>query len=182
MMLHEKSSAVHRLRDVGLIACADCKEVFTPKKGGYNAKYCSDTCKRRSQRARLRATKPEAIAIRRARSYQTTKHHPDRIARHRAGQRRYRDMAREWLATYKLAHGCIDCGYRTHFAALQLDHEGEKAVEIAEARSSIRRLKAEIESGKCVVRCANCHSIRTWERKQVSMSADKGAVGRGCNQ
>jgi hypothetical protein len=74
--------------------------------------------------------------------------------------------AREWLAKYKLERGCVDCGYREHAAALQLDHEGPKAVEIAEARSSIRRLMAEIEAGQCKVRCANCHSIRTWERKQ----------------
>lgn len=52
-------------------------------------------------------------------------------------------------------------------SALQLDHEGKKSVEIALARTSIDRLLAEIRNGECVVRCANCHSIKTWERKQA---------------
>lgn len=153
-------------------ACIECGLEFAPKPRGFNARYCGETCKRRNQRARLRATKPEAIKVRRARSYQAIRANASRLAKHRAAVRRYRDEARAWLAAYKMAHGCVDCGYREHPAALQLDHEGDKAVEIAEARSSIRRLKAEIEQGQCKVRCANCHSIRTWERKQV---------GRGCD-
>lgn len=87
------------------------------------------------------------------------------MEKHQAVARRYREQTREWLNDYKLSHRCVDCGYRAHPAALQLDHEGPKAVEIGHARSSIARLKAEIESGQCKVRCANCHSIRTWERK-----------------
>lgn len=72
---------------------------------------------------------------------------------------------REWLAAYKLERGCIDCGYMAHAAALQMDHEGEKTAEISVIRSSVKRLLAEIESGRCVVRCAICHSIKTWAEK-----------------
>lgn len=133
---------------------------------GFNAKYCSDTCKRRNQRRRLRINKPEQLKNARKRSYQRIKLNPEQIALHRGRARKYRLHGREWLATYKLSQGCYDCGYNKHSAALQLDHEGPKAVEIAEARSSIKRLEAEILSGKCRVRCANCHSIKTWERKQ----------------
>lgn len=149
-----------------LVTCQSCERLFRPKERGFNARYCSDTCKRRVQRARLRATNPEAVRLRRARSYQQTKKFADRLEKHRANARKYRALGREWLAAYKLEHGCIDCGFKAHAAALQLDHEGPKAVEIAEARSSIKRLQAEIASGQCVVRCANCHSIRTWARKQ----------------
>jgi len=94
------------------------------------------------------------------------KANPDRWARWIAHGNSYSRKVRDWLATYKLERGCIDCGYKTHSAALQLDHEGPKAVAISTARSSIARLRAEIESGQCKVRCANCHAIKTWERKQ----------------
>ncbi len=148
--------------------CRECGEPFLPKPGGYNARYCTNTCKLRRKRAVLKSTKPEQLRNARVRSYNQTKKHPERMAAHRAGCRNYRARAREWLAQYKLKHGCVDCGYSDHYAALQLDHEGEKSVEIADARSSIARLEAEIERGECVVRCANCHSIKTWERKQES--------------
>lgn len=57
---------------------------------------------------------------------------------------------------------------------LQLDHTGPKSMSIADARSSIRRLKDEIERGKCVVRCANCHAVKTAERRT------EHAIGRVC--
>lgn len=100
---------------------------------------------------------------------------------HRSRAIEYQKVVRAWLAAYKLEHGCVDCGYKAHFSALQLDHEGAKSVEISKARTSIARLQAEIEAGQCKVRCANCHSIRTWERKQAA-AGDKGAIGRGCEE
>lgn len=148
--------------------CATCEKTFQPKPGGHNARYCSDTCKRRKQYQRLRATRPEQFKVRQMRNHAAVRANPVRLARHQAQGRAQRRRVREWLAAYKLERGCKDCGFRAHAAALQLDHEGPKAVEISEARSSIGRLKAEIESGQCVVRCANCHSIKTWERKQFS--------------
>lgn len=157
------------------INCNSCGGTFTPKPMGHNARYCSDRCKRRSQRARLRSSNPNQLTQARARSYQQTKHYSDRYLKHVEGGREHRRAVREWLANFKLAHGCVDCGYKAHAAALQLDHEGTKSVEIAEARSSIKRLQAEIEAGQCRVRCANCHSIKTWERKQQ-------VVGKGCDQ
>lgn len=72
---------------------------------------------------------------------------------------------RQWLADYKQAAGCIDCGFDLHFSALQIDHTGEKSDSIANCRSSVARLKKEIDKGACVVRCANCHSIKTWCEK-----------------
>jgi hypothetical protein len=148
------------------IVCAPCGVPFVPKEKGFNAKHCSDRCKRRSQTKRLQEANPQQRKTARARSYLQTKAHPERMATHRARAKKYRNLAREWLATYKMSIGCVDCGYAAHPAALQLDHEGPKSVDIAEARSSIRRLKAEIENGQCRVRCANCHSIRTWQTKQ----------------
>jgi hypothetical protein len=69
---------------------------------------------------------------------------------------------REWVNTYKLEHGCVDCGYKEHFVALEFDHvKGEKSFNVCNSKS-ITQAQKEIE--KCDVRCANCHAIRTWER------------------
>jgi hypothetical protein len=67
---------------------------------------------------------------------------------------------RRWLDAYKVAHGCIDCGYKKHHAALHFDHvRGEKKLNVCFAKS-ITQAKAEIE--KCEVRCANCHAVKTF--------------------
>ncbi len=148
--------------------CIQCNELFEPKPMGYNARYCTDKCKRRNQRARLKVSNPNQLTQSRARSYQKTKDTPEAYQRHLQRCRNGRAATGAWLAEYKLERGCVDCGYNKHSVALQLDHEGTKSVSIADARSSIRRLQAEIELGQCVVRCANCHAIKTQERKQVS--------------
>lgn len=150
------------------VTCQSCGKLFTPKQMGYNAQYCAKACKTRAHRARLKVINPEQLVQTRARSYATTKRHRDRYAKHLANARSSAQVVRDWLAAYKLAHGCIDCGYKEHSAALQLDHEGVKSVAISDARSSIARLEAEIKNGQCKVRCANCHSVRTWERKQLA--------------
>jgi hypothetical protein len=66
---------------------------------------------------------------------------------------------------YKLEHGCVSCGFQAHHAALHFDHvEGKKEINISTAKS-IEQAKQEI--AKCVVRCANCHSIRHFEERQA---------------
>lgn len=121
--------------------------MFQPSKGAGHAKYCA-LCKKDGYYLGI------------------VKKDPERRERHRAKTNKFRKETRKWLADYKLEKGCADCGYNLHFSALQLDHEGKKTVEISSARSSIKRLIKEIKDGQCVVRCANCHSIKTWEQKQ----------------
>lgn len=170
--------------DLSARLCVQCGVTFEPKPRGFNAKYCSDRCKRRNQRARLLADNPNQLKEARRRSYQKTKSHPDRYDKHLSSCSKYRRTSREWLSAYKLSIGCVDCGYKEHAAALQLDHEGKKSVEISEARSSIARLQREIKDGDCKVRCANCHSIRTWKNKQRDFTAGENGeiVGAGCGE
>lgn len=146
--------------------CVVCNQEFTPKRGGYNAKYCSKTCKQRiSYKERsTRLTKVEKQTGRR-KSYLAIKSHPDKYQKHLETSKNSVRNTRIWLANYKKKSGCIDCGYNIHPAALQLDHTGPKSVSIANARSSILRLQKEIEKGKCVVRCAICHAVKTWANK-----------------
>jgi len=130
--------------------CPTCDETFTPKPMGYNAIYCSKRCKNR---------------IHRPHSYTRTKQDVTKYSKHLASCRNSATKVRLWLTEYKLNKGCCDCGYNKNAAALQLDHTAEKRLSISEARSSITRLVNEIESGKCMVRCAVCHAVKTWATK-----------------
>jgi hypothetical protein len=68
---------------------------------------------------------------------------------------------RRWLDQYKILHGCIDCGYKEHHAALHFDHvDGIKAMNVCNAKS-VAQAKREI--AKCVVRCANYHAVKTFK-------------------
>lgn len=71
---------------------------------------------------------------------------------------------------YKMAAGCADCGFKQHPAALEFDHlpGTQKSFNIGEkiGCSSMERIWAEI--AKCEVVCANCHAIRTAERRLIT--------------
>ena len=66
------------------------------------------------------------------------------------------------LQIIKQEMGCVDCGYDANPVALDFDHvRGEKLFGIGlGVKMGIKRLQAELD--KCVVRCANCHRIRTF--------------------
>ena len=75
---------------------------------------------------------------------------------------------KDWLSAYKIEHGCVDCGYAEHAVALDFDHMDGKTINLSAAKSIAAAIR-EIERHAVVVRCANCHRIksfetRTWER------------------
>lgn len=78
------------------------------------------------------------------------------------------------VAQVKLAAGCTDCGYRTASEALQFDHvEGNGKVAGIGRMTGVSRRALTEEIAKCVVRCANCHAIKTaaqagWKRSETS--------------
>lgn len=81
-------------------------------------------------------------------------------------KRRY-DEYREFVDRIKLERGCSDCGYRGHPAALQFDHLpglGKRQIIARMGMHGRDSLLQEME--KCEVVCANCHSIRTFERRR----------------
>lgn len=61
---------------------------------------------------------------------------------------------------------CTDCGSMFHPICMDFDHtKGEKLFNItAGARRPLSVLMAEIE--KCEVVCANCHRLRTLNRRK----------------
>lgn len=73
---------------------------------------------------------------------------------------------KEFVKRYKLLCGCKDCGYKENYIALQFDHIKEKRINVSTAVNrgwSLNMIKNEIR--KCEVRCANCHAIKTEERR-----------------
>ena len=88
---------------------------------------------------------------------------------------RQRGMERaEYLRKYRLDRGCMDCGYREHWIALEFDHRpGEvKLFEVSQFRfiGSWQQMLDEI--AKCDVVCSNCHRIRTHERGDSGNNAN----------
>ena len=69
----------------------------------------------------------------------------------------------------KVASGCIDCGYAAHAEALQFDHtRNDKKGNVSDLiRSDYSWATIVTEMNKCEVRCANCHAVRTSQRKRV---------------
>lgn len=79
-------------------------------------------------------------------------------------QQRNRNKA--FVDRYKRIHGkCTDCGTTDH-RVLQFDHIDSKRKNVSDmiyAGNSIQVIKTEIR--KCQIRCANCHTIITAERR-----------------
>jgi hypothetical protein len=67
----------------------------------------------------------------------------------------------------KMESGCVDCGYRTHPWALQFDHIPNRGKKVLAISKFTDPRKAREEMKKCEVRCANCHMIKTQERRRM---------------
>ena len=91
----------------------------------------------------------------------------ERRVSHTASNRARQALRRQEIQQIKLDRGCLDCGYNARYEALHFDHvpgRGPKCFEIALGTGRSREtLMAEI--AKCDVVCANCHAIRTADRK-----------------
>ena len=88
-----------------------------------------------------------------------------------------RDRRYHKLNQIKMERGCKDCGYKKHPKALHFDHivRENKHIILTDKkrnREYIKELFNEVK--KCEVRCANCHSIRTWEELHYMPNVRKG--------
>ena len=75
---------------------------------------------------------------------------------------------------YLREHPCVDCGINDP-RVLEFDHvRGEKKYNVSEMQNQRHTVKALFEEiGKCEVRCANCHRIKThnqfqWHKDQMA--------------
>lgn len=137
--------------------CEKCGGSFLAKRA--TAKYCSSACREQARPARPKPTAEQHRAWRKRRLTQDG--YRERVnAVENARARR----VKAWVSNFKLENGCIDCGYAGHPAALDIDHMEGKTANIS-ALKSIAAVEAEIARHKCVVRCANCHRIKSWETR-----------------
>jgi hypothetical protein len=97
-----------------------------------------------------------------------------RIARHRETEASLKAPKKKpvliEVGELKMRLGCTDCGYNAHPAALDFDHTDGKTRNVGKLRS-MRAVLEEIERHKCEVVCANCHRIRTNNRKPGQLAA-----------
>lgn len=80
--------------------------------------------------------------------------------------RRLQRQCRERIFEYKKTHPCKDCG-NVDPRVLEFDHLKNKSFNISTMTKyscSWRNIMKEIS--KCDVVCANCHKIRTYERRR----------------
>lgn len=136
--------------------CVVCGASFQTKRPGL-AKICSVN---RCKVARRTSLRQPPTSERRSELYRAKCAEPGYREKLRAQARERYRRVQEFRNQYKLKRGCIDCGYSAHPAALDFDHMDGKTSNICEL-TSIAAVLAEIERHGCVVRCANCHRIKS---------------------
>jgi hypothetical protein len=102
----------------------------------------------------------------------------EKAAKYAADARKKRAAFKiEWKQRLVDMHGggCKDCGYNTHLQALEFDHlDGtDKKHDVARMLNASYSFEAiAAEAAKCELVCANCHRVRTAERRATKkMSA-----------
>lgn len=99
------------------------------------------------------------------RHYQQNKH--SYIQSAKAHNLKAKQRNKQYILDYKLQHPCLDCG-ETNPIVLEFDHisdnKVDSVVQLALKPCSLNTLIKEIK--KCEVVCANCHRIRTHNRRK----------------
>mgnify|MGYP003152885164 CR=1 FL=1 len=92
--------------------------------------------------------------------------------------RSQRRWARDYVQRVKRLHKCIDCG-ESNPLVLEFDHVKDKSHNISDMTNgaySIEAIKKEMR--KCEIRCANCHRIKTIERRNEKLNEKAKRQGR----
>lgn len=97
----------------------------------------------------------------------------DRQRKAQAGWKRRKQRLRRDVIWTAKSKPCMDCGQTFHPVCMDFDHRpGETKIEpvshMLSTSGSIPKMLAEI--AKCDVVCANCHRMRTWLRKEATLS------------
>jgi hypothetical protein len=74
-----------------------------------------------------------------------------------------------WVRQLK-SEPCVDCEHTFHPTAMQFDHvRGVKVLKVSDlVARGCSRAKILAEIAKCELVCANCHAVRTHERRNIS--------------
>src|SRR5438552_10649294 len=91
-----------------------------------------------------------------------------------------RAEVRRQIVAYLRVHPCVDCG-ESDIVVLEFDHLRDKSFNVTTMianGTSWSRIETEI--AKCVVRCANCHRLKTaqhWPTRNVGSNGDDRTAG-----
>lgn len=91
----------------------------------------------------------------------TQKHYKENKASYKEVGKRRREASRIYILDYLSNKECIDCG-TNDIRVLEFDHLDNKEYEISVLVTrgySIETIEKELS--KCVIRCKNCHAIKT---------------------
>lgn len=90
------------------------------------------------------------------------------LARRRARAREKRAAFLDWYLALKTGKPCADCGGAFHPAAMQWDHKPgvEKRANVGDLMRQAVKKHVLDEIAKCDLVCANCHAVRTFERRR----------------
>lgn len=81
-----------------------------------------------------------------------------------------------FINNIKSTRGCIDCKIK-NFIVLDFDHIKDKSFNISDGvRSGYGEDTLMREIGKCDIVCANCHRIRTYNRRFKSSRSDHNRI------
>ena len=86
-----------------------------------------------------------------------------------AHRKRYRLEFVEWYRQLKSGRPCADCGGIFHHAAMTWDHL-PGVTKVADLSTFLSRHRSRrlvlAEINKCELVCANCHAVRTFDRRR----------------
>ncbi len=127
-------------------------------------KICSVCCERP---ARLRLNGNSAGYCSECNKTKQKQHYRRNRGDYKSKARKYKRARLAFLWEIKLSNPCADCGGNYHPIAMDFDHvSGKKSFNIGQSgrEVGVARLFEEIE--KCELVCANCHRLRTLNRKE----------------
>ena len=167
----EIKHGTHRAYGVHKCRCEICKEFRRQWRARENQKPAQKAKHNERQKryhAERMASDPEYrehYREKKRKSAARMRANPEKWARTLARARMYSHWRRDLIQEIKLERGCVDCGYREHPEALDFDHIGEgKHFIVSKLKThSLEAIMEEID--KCEVVCANCHRIRTYNRR-----------------
>jgi len=87
---------------------------------------------------------------------------------HRQGQNKRRQAEfMAWYISLKVGQPCADCGLEFHHAAMQWDHGQVKTAALGHLSRRGSRKRVLDEIAKCELVCANCHAVRSYQRRDT---------------
>lgn len=104
-----------------------------------------------------------------ARKAYARQHYLENKALYQNRGRKQRAEREAYVFQLKIQNPCVDCGENYHPCQMQYDHIGtDKVASVSDMIRNHTLARVKLEIAKCELVCANCHAMRTWQRKRNS--------------